>query len=73
MINNVTIHMFDPVTVQISVDSNNIQRQRIQLHLIKPHIEGFSVAPIEKSKSVVDDTDRSGASPVKRMKVKSSK
>ena len=65
--------MFDPVTVQISVDSNNIQRQRIQLHLVKPYIEGFSVAPVEKTKTSLDEVDRTITTPVKRLKVQSSK
>ncbi|CAF0768663.1 unnamed protein product [Rotaria sordida] len=72
-INNLTIHMFDPVTVQISVDSNNIQRQRIQIRLVKPFIDGFSVAPIVKNKTTIDEIDNTITTPVKRLKVKSSK
>ena len=65
--------MFDPVTVQISVDSNNIQRQRIQIHLVKPVIDGFSVPPIVKNKTSIEDVDSTITTPVKRLKVKSSK
>ena len=65
--------MFDPVTVQISVDSYNIQRQRIQIHLVKPFIDGFSVPPISKTKTTIDDVDDTITTPVKRLKVKSSK
>lgn len=66
--------MFDPVTVQISVDRNNIQRQRIQIHLVKPMIDGFSVSPIVKTKTTMEeDIDNTITTPVKRMKVKSSK
>ena len=65
--------MFDPVTVQISVDSNNVQRQRIQIHLVKPAIEGFSVPPMPKNKTSIDDVDSAITAPVKRLKVKSSK
>lgn len=65
--------MFDPVTVQISVDSNNIQRQRIQIHLVKPFIDGFSVPALIKNKTSIDDIDNTITTPVKRMKVKSSK
>ncbi|CAF0742440.1 unnamed protein product [Rotaria sp. Silwood1] len=72
-INNLTIHMFDPVTVQISVDSNNIQRQRIQIHLVKPFIDGFSVSPIVKNKTALEEVDNTITTPVKRLKVKSSK
>ncbi|CAF4827117.1 unnamed protein product, partial [Rotaria sp. Silwood1] len=72
-INNLTIHMFDPVTVQISVDSNNIQRQRIQIRLVKPFIDGFSVSPIVKNKTALEEVDNTITTPVKRLKVKSSK
>lgn len=65
--------MFDPVTVQISVDSNNVQRQRIQIHLVKPVIEGFSVPPMPKNKTSIDEVDSTITAPVKRLKVKSSK
>ena len=65
--------MFDPVTVQISVDSNNVQRQRIQIHLVKPVIDGFSVSPIVTNKTSIDDVDNTITTPVKRLKVKSSK
>lgn len=65
--------MFDPVTVQISVDTNNVQRQRIQIHLVKPFIDGFSVAPVAKTKTSIDDVDNTITAPVKRLKVKSSK
>jgi hypothetical protein len=66
------MRMFDPVTVQISVDRYNIQRQRIQIHLVKPFIDGFSVSAIEKHKSPMDDMDAAITTPVKRLKVKSS-
>jgi hypothetical protein len=65
--------MFDPVTVQISVDKNNVQRQRIQIHLVKPYIDGFSVPPIVKNKTTIDEIDNTITAPVKRLKVKSSK
>jgi hypothetical protein len=65
--------MFDPVTVQISVDRNNIQRQRIQIHLVKPFIDGFSVSSIVKNKTTIEEVDNIITTPVKRLKVKSSK
>jgi hypothetical protein len=65
--------MFDPVTVQISIDRNNIQRQRIQIHLVKPFIDGFSVLPIVKNKTTIDEVDNTITTPVKRLKVTSSK
>lgn len=66
------MHMFDPVTVQISVDSHNIQRQRIQIHLVKPVIEGFSVEAVTSKTSADPDIENpSEKSPTKRLKVKS--
>lgn len=40
---DVVIHVFDAVTVQISIDSSNIQHQKLALKLVKPHIPGISV------------------------------
>lgn len=40
----VTFHAFDPVTVRLSLDSTNVQHQKIVLELVHPYIEGFSVA-----------------------------
>nr|CAB3238058.1 exosome complex exonuclease RRP44-like [Phallusia mammillata] len=40
--NGVLLKVFDEVTVQISHDASNIQHQRINLHLMKPKIEGIS-------------------------------
>ena len=72
-INGMTIRMFDPVTVQISVDSNNVQRQRIQIHLVKPFIDGFSVPCMPTNKTSIDNVDNALTTPVKRLKVKPSK
>jgi hypothetical protein len=65
--------MFDPVTVQISIDKNNVQRQRIQIHLVKPVIDDFSVSPIVKNKNTIEEVDDTITTPIKRLKVKSSK
>ena len=65
--------MFDPVTVQISVEKQNVQRQRIQIRLVKPFIDGFSVLPIGKDKKSNENEDPfSETTPTKRLKVKSS-
>jgi len=32
----VTLSVFDPVTVQISIDRSNIQHQKLRLQLVKP-------------------------------------
>ncbi|KAK2185620.1 hypothetical protein NP493_229g01009 [Ridgeia piscesae] len=41
----VTLSVFDPVTVQISIDRSNIQHQKLRLQLVRPVISGFSVEP----------------------------
>lgn len=48
---DVVFHAFDPVTVRLSLDSKNIQHEKFVLQLVKPHVEGFSVAPLEKKLS----------------------
>ncbi|XP_059621933.1 exosome complex exonuclease RRP44 [Phlebotomus argentipes] len=41
---SVIFHAFDPVTVRLSLDSSNVQHEKLLFDLVKPHIEGFSVA-----------------------------
>ena len=36
----VTFNVFDPVTVQISIDSSNIQHQKLSLKLVTPKVGG---------------------------------
>ncbi|KAG8182151.1 hypothetical protein JTE90_014561 [Oedothorax gibbosus] len=42
----VTLHQFDPVTVQLHIDNTNVQHQKTVLKLVQPQIPGFSVAPL---------------------------
>ena len=35
---DVTLHVFDPVTVQISIDASNIQHQKLCLKLVQPRV-----------------------------------
>lgn len=46
---NVCIHAFDPVTVRLSLDSDNIQHEKFVLQLVKPFIKGFSVLPLSET------------------------
>ena len=41
--NNIVFHTFDPVTLILSLDTTNIQHEKLVLQLVKPYIEGFSV------------------------------
>lgn len=46
--------MFDPVTVQLTLDRSNIQHEKLVFKLVKPFIPNFSVPSIdEKSKENV--------------------
>ncbi|CAD7093571.1 unnamed protein product [Hermetia illucens] len=56
---NIIFHSFDPVVVRLSLDSTNVQREKLVFELVKPYIEGFSVEPMELS---VDDNDDQKAS-----------
>ncbi|XP_006639445.1 exosome complex exonuclease RRP44 [Lepisosteus oculatus] len=40
-----TFHLFDKVKVTISLDSSNIQHQKIRMSLVEPVIPGVSVSP----------------------------
>jgi exosome complex exonuclease DIS3/RRP44 len=42
----VVFYSFDPVTVRLSLDSSNIQHEKLVFQLIKPFIEGFSVVNV---------------------------
>jgi len=40
---NVIFHAFDPVIVRLSLDSSNVQHEKLVFHLVKPYIKGFSI------------------------------
>merc|ERR1711879_643563 len=42
---DVVLRLFMEVTVQLSLDSSNVQHEKLALHLVRPAIEGFSVDP----------------------------
>lgn len=49
----IVFHTFDPVIVQLSLDSSNIQHEKLIFKLVKPYIHNFSVP------SVKQDTEKS--------------
>lgn len=53
---DVVLHVFDPVTVKISIDSSNIQHQKLSLKLVKPEIPGLS---IPSKQTLADSLDQS--------------
>lgn len=48
-------HSFDPVTVRLSLDSSNVQHEKLVLELVSPYIEGFSVRSIKDEEQQVDE------------------
>lgn len=40
---DIIFHSFDPVTVRLSLDSSNVQHEKLVFQLVKPYIKGFSV------------------------------
>ncbi|KAF2906133.1 hypothetical protein ILUMI_00049 [Ignelater luminosus] len=67
---NIVLHAFDPVTVRLSLDSNNIQHEKFTLQLVSPYIEGFSVPPLNKPsrKQKLEDTGSKSPPEAKRKK-----
>nr|KAI8762821.1 exosome complex exonuclease RRP44 [Biomphalaria glabrata] len=65
---NVTIHVFDPVIVQLSIDRSNVQHMKLSLKLVKPEIPGFSV-PSVKDTSTLSTQEPVGKSAQKKRKM----
>lgn len=59
---NFVFHSFDPVTVRLSLDSSNVQHEKLVFRLVKPYIKGFSVEP------KADDKDSQAPPPSKKSK-----
>lgn len=57
---NVIFHAFDPVIVRLSLDSTNIQHEKLTFELLKPYIEGFSIQLSDKMD--IDDASQSQSS-----------
>ncbi|XP_064637468.1 exosome complex exonuclease RRP44-like [Lineus longissimus] len=49
--NGVKLQVFDPVTVQVSIDRQNVQHQKLCSKLVKPEIPGLSVPPVSEKSS----------------------
>lgn len=44
--------MFDPVTVQLSLDRSNVQHEKLVFRLVKPYIPQFSVPSADQEVSM---------------------
>ncbi|KAH9505754.1 exosome catalytic subunit dis3 [Bulinus truncatus] len=64
----VTIHVFDPVIVQLSIDRSNVQHMKLSLKLVKPVIPGFSVPSVKETASsqLTHQTSESTGKPVQK-------
>lgn len=47
-VGDIVLHAFDPVTVRLSLNSDNIQHEKFVMQLVKPHVQGFSVPPLNE-------------------------
>lgn len=56
----VTFHQFDRLVVQVSVDSRNVQHQKVVVKIVQPKIPGVSVEPSSggKESTMKDDPPR---------------
>ncbi|XP_033213387.1 exosome complex exonuclease RRP44 isoform X2 [Belonocnema kinseyi] len=55
---NVVFRSFDHVTVQLSLDRSNVQREKLVFKLVKPEIPGFSIPSSESlDKAAMDVTE----------------
>lgn len=55
----IVFRTFDPVSVQLSLDSSNVQHERIVLKLVKPEIPNFSIPSITTSTATVQPEQQS--------------
>lgn len=54
---DIIFHAFDPVKVRLSIDSSNIQHEKLTFELVEPYIENFSVKLQTNEDSVKMETD----------------
>ena len=50
----VVFHVFDPVTVQLSIDRSNVQHMKLSLCLVQPQVSQRSLLPVNPPRSVRD-------------------
>uniref|UniRef100_A0A182WAH3 Protein DIS3 homolog n=1 Tax=Anopheles minimus TaxID=112268 RepID=A0A182WAH3_9DIPT len=62
---------FDPVVVRLSLDSTNVQHEKLVFELVEPYIEGFSVKP--DSMEVEAPKRKNDQNPTKSKKSKKAK
>lgn len=61
--------MFDPVTVQLSLDRSNVQHEKLVFKLVKPFIPNFSIPSISEEQNVTVTSEEEQLSLNKRKDV----
>lgn len=61
-------HSFDPVTVRLSLDTTNVQHEKLVLKLVKPFIPDFSVADEADSENEVKE-EKNVSPPKRKIKI----
>lgn len=59
---NLIFRAFDPVTIRLSLDTSNVQHEKLVFELVKPFIPGFSVDPLPEQ-MIVDEAETSISDP----------
>lgn len=59
---NFIFRAFDPVTIRLSLDTSNVQHEKLVFELVKPFIAGFSVEPLPEPIDV-DEAEASTSDP----------
>ncbi|TRY61520.1 hypothetical protein TCAL_13903 [Tigriopus californicus] len=61
---DVTIRLFQKLRVQLTLDSSNVQHEKLVLRLVEPHIPGFSVEAISDDEtSMEEEAPLAGSTP----------
>lgn len=69
----IVFRTFDPVSVQLSLDSSNVQHERIVLKLVKPEIPNFSVESSTINTTLVQQSQKNPLSCESSVQPKSKK
>lgn len=70
----VIFHSFDPVKVRLSLDSSNVQHEKLVFQLVEPYIKGFSAEPlISADVEMVEGVEEPAAKKVKEAPQKKKK
>lgn len=70
---SIVFRSFDAVTVRLSLDTSNVQHEKLVLQLVQPYIEGFSVRPLAEETASVATDSRAKATPTAATKRAQSK